>query len=405
MILRRTFLRGAAALPALVVLPPALRRPDERLRRLVVVQLRGGNDGLNTVVPRRDPRYEALRPVLALPRRNLLGLDADNAFHPNLKRLASWYERGRLAVVHGVGYPHQNLSHFCSQDVWDAARTDESRPTEGWLGRWALQAWAAAGEPGDPPPALVLACGGEVPLALRTARWLPPAVAELEGFRLQAGGSDGGRGRVEAIAALHAGGDDDPDLARVHRTVRAALDVGQRLERLRGPRAARYPGSDLGRALELVGRGIAGGLDARVYHAVLDGFDTHTRQLEEHGRLLTTLDAALDALLSDLEAQGELERTLVLTVSEFGRRPAESGIGSAAGSDHGAASLLFLAGGTVRPGLHGNQPDLEALDPIGNPRHDVDFRRVYATVVEGWLGGDAESVLGRRFETLPLLEA
>ncbi len=367
-----------------------------------MLELRGGNDGLNTVVPYRDDRYYALRPRLALQRKRLLPLgDDQNAFARQLERLHRRFERGQLAVVQGVGYPDTNLSHFRSQDVWAAADPDDPQPRTGWLGRLHDDVLAA----GDAEPTALLAVGTDVvPLALRGARSVPPAVGDPATFRLRVpGAAEHGERRLEALRRLNSAPARDERTASLQAAFDAARRASDRVFALRNQRpGAQFPGDSLGRALETVAKMIRGELGARCYHVTLDGFDTHTSQTQDHPALLGRLDAALDAFLESLEKQDLLRRVLVMTTSEFGRRPTESGLGPDAGTDHGTASMMFLAGGRVRGGVHGEQPDLASLDPNGNLLHTIDFRQVYATVIEGWLGGEATAVLGRRWPKLEL---
>ncbi|HVS09390.1 MAG TPA: DUF1501 domain-containing protein [Planctomycetota bacterium] len=384
--LRPLWARAAAAAPA-------------GERALVVLELNGGNDGLNTLAPLGDELYRRLRPRLALARGDLLGLDRDIGLHPALARTRTWFERGSAAAIQQVGYPGPNLSHFHSLDVWHSAQVTGARPACGWLGRWRD---AQAGE----EPLAMLAVGpGVLPYALRGRRVFAPSVAYLAA---EPAPSDD-RAQAQAYEAVLAAfetpaGTDDPELRHVRSHAALARESRRRLASAAGRRrGADYPTTRLGHDLALVADVLAAGLPLRVAHVVQPGYDTHVRQLQTHARLLAELDLAVDAFLTDLRSLGRLERTLVLCTSEFGRRAAENGIGADAGTDHGAASALLAFGGSLRPGLHGVPPDLERLDADGNLPHAVDFRQVYATVLERWLGTDAESLLGARFEPVDLL--
>ncbi len=401
---RRSFLGlSLGSLPALGSAPHWLRAAAGRLesgaRRLVVLELFGGNDGLNTLVPFEDDRYYRARPSIGLAKADLLVLDEQNGLHPSLSRTRGWLDRGCVALVRDVGYPAPNLSHFTSRDIWSTARVDWTGVAGGWLGDWSARA-----SRGD--PLSMIAIGSpDAPRILRGPGGLAPAVPDLASFHFDGGGDPDGRSRLSAFQALASAPGADPESAFVQEMIHLARSSSQALSR--APRASRpvaYPGTALGRDLAGVADVIAAGLSTRVFHLQLSGFDTHSKQLATQAALLGEIDAALDAFLSDLRELGRLDDTLVLTVSEFGRRVEQSGEGSEAGSDHGTASLLLICGGRVKAGLHGPQPDLEHLDESGNQVHRVVFRSVFATLLERWLGADPEVVLGGSFPTLPLLE-
>jgi uncharacterized protein (DUF1501 family) len=404
MITRRQFLgasvgttAGAAVLPSWVR-AASRAAPIDSSRVLVVLQLIGGNDGLNSVVPIDDELYARTRPNLAVARSKALAIDQRNGFHPGLEHLREWYEAGHVCVVHGVGHEHSSLSHFRSQAMWDAATSAGSLSDTGWLGR-QYEA-NLRGEPRMDSPIAMLALGRDtLPFALKTrARtWL--AIPSLENA-LSIGADH------EDADDLDSRGDRSNALARVTDSMRAARQASVALAKAenRTP-LAKYPILPIARALRSVADVLAADLPTRCFYLTFPGFDTHTRQVFEHGRLLSRLDASLNAFLCDLKAQGNLDRVVVATVSEFGRRPAESGLGSDAGTDHGTASISFLIGGRVRGGIHGDQPDLADLDENGNVRYRVDFRRIYASLIEDWLGGRSETVLDGKYEKLDLFRS
>ena len=394
MITRRRFLGFGAGTAGLAALPRWMRCAaapvtGDPSRVLVVVQLMGGNDGLNTVVPLDDDRYARLRPNLALRKQQVLALDERNGFHSSLANLRARFGEGEVAIVHGVGHAHPNLSHFRSQAIWEAASEQGSASRDGWLGRHH-DACDRAGS-----PVALLALGRDsLPLALRSRTSAFPAIPDLAAWRLQ------------GSAPVIEGEEGEDSLGRVRDCMRSALEASEALGRASGrsTRAA-YPDHPLGRSLKSAADVVVAGLPVRCVWVTLPGFDTHTEQLEEHARLLARLDASLDAFLADLETEGAHERVLVATISEFGRRPAESGLGELAGTDHGTASTLLVAGARVRGGILGEQPDLDDLDPHGNPGHRVDFRSLYATLIEDWLGGNAEPVLGAAYPKLELVRS
>ena len=350
-------------------------------RALVVVQLSGGNDGLNAVVPFADPAYRKARPKLAIPPADVLKIDGETGFHPSLRGFADLLEAGSLGVVRGVGYPNPDRSHFVSTDVWQRAALPDGadgrvRSRTGWLGRalpqmGGVSAGLHVGE-GEPPGAL-LGDAGPAP-SLRDA-----AAYRLRGRSAPPPATAAGLlGQVEAAAA---------EAAASSERVRRATEAN-------APDAAGYPDTGLAERLKLVARLIDADLPERVFYTDLPGFDTHAVQPATQPALLEELGGAVAAFFADLRARGQADRVTLLAFSEFGRRVAENGSG---GTDHGAAGPLFLAGPRVRGGLIGPAPSLTDLDG-GDLKWHTDFRTVYAALLRDWLGVDADAVLGGRFE-------
>jgi uncharacterized protein (DUF1501 family) len=411
--LLRLGLGGSALLACGAAVPKFLARsaaaldgaPGRRRGRiLVVVQLDGGNDGLNTVVPFRDDAYRRARPHLALPAAGLHRLNADLALHPSLAGLMQLHERRQLAVVQSVGYPNPNRSHFESMATWHTARLDPRRDTPGWLARCIDRNFAAAG--GDAP---ALHVGeGVLPQALTGGGRHVPGIASPEQLRRRLGLPDRDEARrqrsaLDEVGARQRGGPGSL-LQFVERTSLVTYASSARLEdALRtGGAAAGYPEFyGLARRLRLIAQLIKVGLDTAIYYTQLGGFDTHAGQLNTHANLLREVGDSLRAFLEDLDRAGECGRVLVLVFSEFGRRLEENGSG---GTDHGTAAPVLLLGRGVQPGVHGPNPDLAHLDD-GDPRFAVDFRRLYATALGHWLGCTAEPVLAGHFEPLPILQA
>ncbi|MCR9243655.1 MAG: DUF1501 domain-containing protein [bacterium] len=403
---RRTFLSGAAMSPFAMRLAQAgeptvgwLPRGDDKV--LVVLELVGGNDGLNTVLPVEDAAFARARPRLSVVRKGAHALERGLALHPALGKLHRRTKSGGLAVVTGVGYPEPDRSHFRSRDIWHTADPTHQKvenDTTGWLGRAADQlAAAGAGVP-------AAAVGGlEVPLALRARRVTVPSLERVEDFQWLAAGGSGPVARGAAVRGVV--GDVErsaksSDLARfvgeVARSGAALADDLQQALKRYTPRAE-YPATKLARDLQLTAQLAVAGFGTRLVHVALTGFDTHARQLPTHAGLLRQLDGALDAFLADLGKHGFGDRVTVLVHSEFGRRVREN---ASQGTDHGAAGPVFVAGGAVRGGLIGAVPDLGDLDD-GDLVAEVDFRRVYTSLLT-WLGADSQAVLGRAFEPLAL---
>jgi uncharacterized protein (DUF1501 family) len=375
---RRDFL--AAGVAALLVPGAGFAQSSGYRRLLVLVELKGGNDGLNTVVPYTDDAYYRLRPRIGIRPDDVLQLDARTGLHPALKPLLPLWEARELAIVQGVGYPHPNLSHFRSIEIWDtASRSDQYLP-EGWLAR----AFA-----GYPVPAQFAAGGVAVggadmgPLAGGTRAI---ALTDPEVFLRQARlANPVGKGRNSAL----------DHILRVEAGIveaAARLDAGVKFQ-------TEFPRGPFGNAVRVAAQLAANPSGFAAIRLSLAGFDTHQNQPNVHQRLLGELAGGLVALKSALVEAKRWDSTLVMTYAEFGRRPQEN---NSNGTDHGTASAHFVAGGRVKGGLYGEAPRLAELDG-GNLRHAVDFRSLYATALERWWGFSAAKALNGRFEALELL--
>lgn len=375
---------------------PEAHQPGAKDTILVVVQLTGGNDGLNTVIPFADPEYAKLRPTLKIPTAQVKKLDDAVGLHPSMDGLAKLLEDQALCVVQGVGYPNPDQSHFRSMDIWQAASTAKTL-TEGWLGK-ALKGMPAA-------PSFHLAGSNESsPLAFAGAPVRVPTISTLEDFQLQTTASSGAdkkeqRAVIEGVAQPEKG---KPDLlAFVQRTASTTYASSRRLQEVGKnyqPKVP-YPNSALANHLKLAAQLIDAGLGARIFYVSIDGFDTHANQLNTHANLLRQLSEAMTAFYRDMAARGHQDRIMLMTFSEFGRRAKENG---SRGTDHGAAAPMLLVGGRVKAGVVGKHPSLTDL-PIGNLKHGVDFRQVYATLLDSWLGVSSKEVLGQAFEPVSVL--
>jgi uncharacterized protein (DUF1501 family) len=411
---RRDFLKSSLAASTLVsmgtaTVPSFLSRsaraaagakPSDRV--LVVVQLIGGNDGLNTVVPFGHDGYARARRALRLPEGAIHKITKEVGLHPGMGGMAKLVENGRLAVVQGVGYPNPDRSHFRSMEIWETARTESGALETGWLGR-ALDAHPAP--PGSDTPALHVGAR-TLPLAFRSKRTEVPSLESLEQYRLQLGGDAAGsraaRAALDDVARVDRRA-DDPLLGFLRRSTLAAYDSSKRLETLVKPsdKDSKYPSFGLARRLGLIAQIIKAGFGTRLYYTSLDGFDTHANQLGTHAALLTELSDSLAAFHADLAAAGQADRVAVLCFSEFGRRVAEN---ASSGTDHGAAAPVFVVGPVARAGLVGAHPKLDDLDD-GDLKHHTDFRRVYAALLDSWLNLPADPIVGPGFAPLDLFAA
>src|SRR5262245_38220827 len=343
---------------------------------LVVIQLTGGNDGLNTVVPHKDPEYARLRPTLKLPSAQLKKINDDLGLHPSLDGFAGLLEDQALCIVQGVGYPNPTQSHFRSMDIWQAASQAETL-NEGWIGK-ALRQLPSAGS-------FHLAAANEsAPLALSGAPARVPSITTLEDFqlRLAAASTADKKEQREVIEGAAKAGSDKPGLLDfVQRTAANTYASSQRLQEMGKnyqPKVP-YPNTPLANRLKLAAQLIDADLGARIFYVSLDGFDTHATQLPTHAALLQQLSGAMTAFYKDMAARGHQDRIAMMTFSEFGRRVAQNG----SGTDHGTAAPMFLVGGKVKAGLVGAHPSLTELE-FGNLKFHTDFRRVYASVLEQW---------------------
>jgi uncharacterized protein (DUF1501 family) len=408
-------------------------------RVLVVLEMTGGNDGLNTVIPYADDLYHRARPTIRYAKEQVLRVNDHVGLNPGLRSLEKLLSGGQVAAVLGVGYPNPDRSHFESMDIWQSADPTRKLRT-GWLGRGLGSLHVEAGHI---PAAYV---GKEqLPLALHGAATGVPTIHRDKPYDLEltsdvAQGFYNGRRVVPQRPfpgeAMGSTGPETPkgvaerrrlieDLARLAPDAadgllpfvrRSALQTYTTISRLREimeedlkaerqGRRVYYPGNngELARNLSLIGHMINAGFGTRVYYLALGGFDTHANQQQPHQQLLQELGDAVAGFYSQLERAGQAKRVLLMTFSEFGRRVDENG---SRGTDHGAASCMFVIGPAVKGGAVGKHPSLAPADLLaGDLKHQCDFREVYATLLDGWLSCDSRNVLGGTFDHVPLLKS
>jgi uncharacterized protein (DUF1501 family) len=386
---------------------------------LVVLQLAGGNDGMNTLVPYGDDAYYKARPKIAIPKTDILSISDYAGLHPKLTGLHDLYSQGCLGMVQGVGYPNPNRSHFRSTEIWQTASDEDKIESHGWLGRYFDNCCL-----GSDPSTAGVAISGQTPQAFSSSTPKGVAFSNPEQFRYMSDAasdpasadlfmrqmnqpSDPGHSSPSENSGGSIGmlsGPSDNDGSTVEFLQRTALGAEMSSDKIlaitrKTKSSVNYPQSQLGNSLNLVGRLIAGGLPTRVYYVSQGGFDTHANQLPSHDRLMNDLSMATSSFAQDLKAQGNFSRVLMISFSEFGRRVSENASG---GTDHGAAAPLFVMGGGVKPGLYGNYPSLTDLHD-GDLKFSTDFRSVYATALEKWLGAPSEMVLGKKYPLLPFI--
>ncbi len=384
---RREFLSAIGGSAAVAWMPASVfaqRAAGNYQNLLILVELKGGNDGLNTVVPYADTEYYNLRPRIAIARDSVLQLDERSGLHPALEPLMALWQGRELAVVQGIGYPSPNLSHFRSIEIWDTASKSSEYLPEGWLARAFADApvpksYAAEG--------IVIGSSEMGPLAGAQTRAI--ALTNTEQFLRLAklAGSTGSSGN----AALN-------HLLRVER------DVAQAASSLKETYALRteFPVHQLGKAFRTAAQVIASNAGVAVVKVSHTGFDTHSNQQNVHARLLKELAEAAVAMRAAMQEIGRWNSTLIMTYAEFGRRPKEN---QSAGTDHGTANAHFVLGGRVHGGIYGVPPALTRLDGNGNLPFAVDFRELYATALSRWWGIDSGAALNGRFTPLEMLKA
>ncbi len=391
---RRTFLKNTGLASAALWAPAFLQRPSlvTNGKILIVVQLSGGNDGLNTVVPFRNDKYYELRPDLAIPRQEVLGLTDELGFNPALEDLRPLYDQGYLSIINNVGYPNPDRSHFRSMDIWQTAANSNEYLTTGWLGRY-LDSQCAGCE----APHHALEFGQGLSLALKGEEKRGFAINDIQQMS-----RTNRNPLLRYLAQQEAHDHEHEQVAYLYKTLLdTQSSTAYLLEKTEGQRTrANFPATPFGRDLRQVADLILAEADSKVYYVSLGGFDTHANQAGPQGRLLSVYAEGMKALAEELQQHNLWQDTLVMTFSEFGRRVAQNG---SRGTDHGAASNLFLMGGNLRqPGFYNEGPNLEDLLE-GDLKYKVDFRQVYATVLDKWLAADAKSVIGQGFDGLGVL--
>lgn len=360
-------------------------------RALVVIELSGGNDGLNTVVPFEDPQYYRLRPNLAIPEDQILKLKDGIGLHPQMGALHSLFHDGKVAIIQGVGYPNPNYSHFESADIWYSAQPTKSAGRTGWLGRYleTAQGVRAANFSGDNP------------LALYTRTTIVPAFNGLEEFYFEAGDyyQDDGEARLRIARQIYQQLETNPLAEYIRASALDAVSTAEIIQKQikNSGRGKGYPETNLGTQLEAVSQVLKAELDFRIFYVKLSGFDTHSNQPDQHASLLQDLSDSLAAFFSDLRQAGLAGNVTAMTFSEFGRRPEENGYGT----DHGSAQPVFVLGDSVKGGIYGQLPSLTKLDDE-NLRFNLDFRQVYASILDGWLNVDARTILDQQWPGLAI---
>jgi uncharacterized protein (DUF1501 family) len=362
-------------------------------RTLIVVQMAGGNDGLNTLIPFTDPIYKQMRPTLAIPDNKVLPLDTRLGLHPNLQPLKSFWDAGHLALVEGVGYPNQSLSHFQAMDIWQTLDLN-GNGSDGWLGKLVS---GLVDQQGHPFKAMDI--NTTTAQALRSITTQVPTLANTKSYAIAPDPIDPDRGnsRMQALMNLYSSyPKTSPYAALLDATALSAQEGSRSLHEADAvyKPAVTYPNDPFAAGLKILAETIVQDLGLRVGYVTLGGFDTHANQQMTHDTLMTTLAGGLAAFYNDLGAHNKANDVIVMTWSEFGRRVEENG---SQGTDHGTAAPMFILGNGITRGIFGEPPSLTSLDSNGNLKYTIDFRSVYATVLDRWMGASSQDVLGGSF--------
>lgn len=396
---RRQFLKTSALASSLLFMPKFLHALDAQGlrslrdangRRLVVVQLGGGNDGLNTIIPYRNELYYQARPTLGIrPQSGILTLNDDLGLHPAMAGLKSLYDQGQVGILNSVGYPNPDRSHFRSMDIWQSGSGADQHLSTGWLGRYLDSSCAPCAHSYNAlelDDTLSLAMKGRQHKGLALKN--PARLHQLTQNRL-----------LPQLSPPDAAAGADSELDYLYKTLAETASSAEYLYQKSRiyTSAVEYPNTEFGRHLKTTAELINSGVESRVYYVSLTGFDTHVRQAEQQQRLLGELSTGLTSFSKDLEKAGNLTDTLVLVFSEFGRRVSQN---ASNGTDHGTANnVLLLGGGLGQAGVLNAAPDLQHLED-GDLRYQLDFRSVYATILRDWLQADDTAILGEKFSRL-----
>jgi uncharacterized protein (DUF1501 family) len=367
---------------------------------LVVIEMSGGNDGLNTVIPFADDLYHKARPTLHVTKEQVIKVNDEIGLHPSLNSFKPLLDNNQLAIVQGIGYPNPDRSHFESMDVWQSG--DPKRKTSsGWIGRSATE---LQDKKGNVP---VMQVGpNRLPLALQGAPGGVVTVNNQRAYRLELGpdaARQKARRQLLEDLAKPEGKDDPNDLLQF--VQRREVQTYTTLDRIKevlesgGPDQNLQAFSSLGQKMGLITKLIDKGFGTRVFYVMIDGFDTHSGQAQAQPPLLQEIADSVNFLFTTLKQSGNDKRVAVMTFSEFGRRVYENN----SGTDHGSGSCLFVAGPGIKGGLVGKHPSLKDLDD-GDLKYHTDFRRLYATLLDQWLGCDSNAVLGAKFEHLDMIK-
>jgi len=393
---RRKFIQNSALLSTTALMPQFLFGLNNRIlntgyKRLIVIQLSGGNDGLNMVIPREQDIYYKSRPTLAISMGDQLELNDQQSLHPNLSGLKNLYENGELTIINNVGYPNPNRSHFRSMDIWQSGSGSEQNWSTGWLGRYLESSNLASYQGLEINDALSMALKGAIRSGIATSD--PNKLKRQIDNRLI-------QNWIDAGASTHL---NEHNQGYLYKTL---IETGQSAEIIQknyssSSGGATYPNNAFAKQLKTTATLIGSPIDTKVYYVGMTGFDTHVNQKSKQAMLLDQLDSGVSAFISDLKKSGTYSDSLIMIFSEFGRRVSEN---ASKGTDHGAASNVLLIGRQLKePGFWNPPADLSNLDANGDLIYKIDFRTIYASILNNWLMVDSNVVLKGRFDDLGIV--
>ena len=392
---RRKFIQLSSLASASLMIPEFLKGFEYKPilttgnKILIIVQLSGGNDGLNTIIPYRNDIYYSSRPLIGIKRENALSLTDEVGINPALKYIKRLYDDGNLSIINGVGYPHPNRSHFRSMDIWQSGSTSGDIVTSGWIGRYLDN----ADNQYNTHNSLAIEVDDTLSLAMKGDNKKAIAVSDIDKFHQAATNA------YFKKIATHSDEHDAQLASYLYKTLRettSAADYIYDKSKIYSS-SQTYPDSPIGKRMKTIGSLIVSGAETQVYYVSHGSFDTHVNQADRQNKLFEQLDGALEALVEDLKNNKRFDDVLIMTFSEFGRRVSQN---ASNGTDHGTASNMFFIGGNIKKaGLYNDIPDLSDLDE-GDLKYSVDFKQVYATVLDNWLQVDSREILGRKYDRL-----
>ncbi len=398
LIRRRTFLQMGALATSSFLIPQFLKafegpgKPLAGNKVLVILQLSGGNDGLNTVIPIRNDIYYRQRPALGIQREKALQLTQEAGLHPELTSFKALYDEGNLAILNNVGYPNPDRSHFRSMDIWQSASASSEFKNTGWLGRWLDEQCAQCDKPTQ-----ALEIDDMLSLALSGERM--KGIALKDPARLYNDCQDPFFRQILQMGNKPPAGDAGSYLYQVMAETISGAGYIFEQSKLHAGNAV-YPNSEIGKNLKTIASLICSDINTRVYYLSLGSFDTHVNQEDRQRKLFSEMNEAVQSFVADLKSNHRFDQVLMMTFSEFGRRVSQNASG---GTDHGTANNMFLIGGGLKKaGLLNDMPDLSHLSE-GDLRYLLDFKNVYATVLKKWLGADDGKILGGTFDYLDFI--
>ncbi len=395
---RRKFLTQSALASAATLIPGFLKgfpglnvSSSSEEKVLIIIQLSGGNDGLNTVIPFRDDLYYSLRPGISLPEKDIIKIADSSGFNPVLKDMERLFKEGEMCILNNVGYPNPDRSHFRAMDIWQTGSESNEYLKTGWIGRY-LDAKCD----GCALPHTAVEVDDSLSLALKGNTVNGFAVSHPEKMNKALSGTL--IGQLADMDQQHLEQEQVSYLYKVLSEAKQSVNYLYNKSKIYKAKTT-FPDTAFGKDLRLISELISSGAETKVYYVSLSGFDTHNNQKNQQERLLKIYSEGMGALAAELKVSGKWNNILVMTFSEFGRRVEQNASG---GTDHGKANCVFLNGGALnKPGMYNEMPSLSMLDQ-GDLQYTIDFRNIYATLLEKWLKADASTILNKRFDLLKI---